>query len=246
MQKHVKLAYVVELQGFRVDLLVFQGSLSELVHALRTEKLKPQELDVLELVKRYLQYFNAWADSDLDLASEALPILARVIELKTRFLLPRPPKEEEQIIEQTLEAVMLLEELEDAILFLRQKREERRILLPAKTPRPTYPRPDRAIAIGLTKLAELAAKYRVSSYFELAIERLTMASAMQQLVAKLKRFRKGFFKDLLAHPSWEVAAISFVAILELYKEQKITLSQAEAYGPIELELQEKLNQQEAA
>ncbi len=238
-----------EADSFNVNLPAFQGSLSELAHALRTSKLSPKEVDVLELVKHYLAYFNLWADTDLNLASEALPLLARVIELKTRFLLPRPPKEDEEeaVLEEMLEAVTLLEDLEDAIHFLKQKREERRLILPAKTPRPDYPRPDRALKIKLGTLTELASRYNVSSYFELAIERLTMASAMKHLLSTLKRLRKGLFKEMIAHQTWEVAAISFSGLMELYKERKINAVQEEPYGPIELELlEERAKQQDAA
>jgi len=227
----------VQTQSFSVKLDGFEGSLNELAHALRSAKLSPQEVNVLELVKHYLSYFYSFVDSDLNLASEALPLIARVIELKTRFLLPRPPKDdedEEAMLEETLEAVTLLEELEDAILFLKNKREERRVVLPAKTPRPSYPRPDRPIKIGLGRLAELASKYNSSNYFELAIERLSMAGAMKQLMNNLKRFRRAFFIDLIEHKTWTVAAISFAGMLELYKEKKLHAVQDEAYVPIEV------------
>ena len=232
-----------------VQLPAFSGTLGELAHALRSNHVKPRDIDVLELVNHYLNYFSSYVDDNLYLASEALPLVARVIELKTRFLLPRPPKEaqdEEEIFEETLEAVTLLEELEDAILFLKERREERRIVLPAKTPRPNYPRSERPIRIGLTKLTELASKYSLSNYFELAIERLTMATAMKQLVSNLKRLRKALFRDLLEHKTWHVAAISFAGMLELYKEEKLDAIQEEPYGPIEVKVREVVANQEAA
>ena len=235
-----------ESESFNVNLATFQGSLSDLAHALRTSKLSPQEVNVFELVKHYLVYFNKWVDSDLNLASEALPLLARVIELKTRFLLPRPPKDEEEVVlEEMLEAVTLLEELEEAIHFLKQKREERRLILPAKTPRPDYPRPDRALKIKLGTLKELASRYNFSSYFEMAIERLTMAAAMKHLVSMLRRLRKGLFKDMIAHQTWEVAAISFAGLMELFKERKIQIVQEAPYGPMELELIEQSSQEDS-
>lgn len=235
--------------GFLVTLPVFNGTLGELAHALRTATLRAEDVDVLELVKHYIKYFHELVDENIHLASEALPLLARVIELKTRFLLPRPPKEtaeDEEFLEETLEAITLLEELEDAILFLKNRREERRVVLPAKTPRPSYPRPERPLKIGLGKLAEMASKYAVSNYFELAVERLTMASAMKQLLQNLKRLRKALFREVIQHKTWTVAAISFAGMLELYKEKKLALSQDEAYGPIEIELIEAKSKKEAA
>jgi segregation and condensation protein A len=239
----------VENQGFSVQQPAFSGSLTELAHALHTRNIAPQQINVLKLVQDYLGYFNELADDNLDLASEALPMVARIIELKVRFLLPRPPKTEEEAMEEllkeTLEAVILLEELENAIEFLRQRRAERRIVLPASMPRPDYPRAERPIKIGLTRLAEMASRYNFANYFEMAIERITMAMGMRQLMQALRDFGRGKFSDLVSKKDWETVTVTFAGMLELFKEGKIRATQEEPYTPIELEL-EAVEAKEAA
>jgi segregation and condensation protein A len=229
-----------EQDGFIVRLPCFTGTLSELAYALRSHAISPQALDVYQLVKDYLAYFEDLARHDLNLASEALPMVARVIELKVRFLLPRPPKEEaeleEELLEQALEAVAILEELEEAIVFLKERREARRIMLPARAPRPDYPRVERPIKVSLDKLMEMASRYSFSSYFELAIERLTMAGAMKQLLSALKRLRRGRLFELLEQRSWPVATVTFAGMLELLKEGKVQAVQEAPFAPIEVEL----------
>jgi segregation and condensation protein A len=236
-------------QGFSVQQPAFSGSLTELAHALHTRNIRPQQIDVLKLVQDYLGYFNELANDNLDLASEALPMVARIIELKVRFLLPRPPKTEEEaeeeLLKETLEAVILLEELENAIEFLRQRRAERRIVLPATMPRPDYPRAERPIKIGLTRLAEMASRYNFANYFEMAIERITMASGMKSLMQKLRHFVRGRFSDLVESKDWEVVTVTFAGMLELFKEGKLRAVQEEPYGTIELEL-EAVEAKEAA
>ena len=236
--------------SFKVQQAAFSGTLGELAHALRTGAVLPQALDVLDLVQSYLTYFEVISADDINLASEALPMVARIIELKVRFLLPRPPKDEddaeEEYLEHTLEAVTLLEELESAISFLRGRRLERRIMMPAKTPRPSYPRAERPIKISLGGLAELASRYSISNYFEMSIERLTMAGAMKNLLKRLKRLRHGRLSDLLEHQTWQVATVTFTGMLELFKENKLRAEQAESYGPIELKLPEAEEKRTAA
>ena len=236
--------------GFLVKTEVFSGTLGELAYALRTDKLKPQQLDVYRLVTDYLAYFDEAAQDDLNLASEALPMVARVVELKIRFLLPRPPKEkddlEEELLEETLETITLLEDLEEAIVFLKQRREARRIVLPATAPRPDYPRAERPIKIGPDKLMQLASRYSFSAYFEMAIERLTMASAMKSLMKRLKSLRRGKLTDLIEHQTWSVLAVTFTGMLELYKEGKVIATQTKPYGPIEIELAQVQEKREAA
>jgi segregation and condensation protein A len=136
-----------ETPAFLVRQAGFEGTLGELAHALRRGTVAPSSIDLLTLVHSYLEHFESLAASNLELASVALPNVAQVIELKLRLLLPRPPRvaeeEEEEELEEALDAVAMLEELEDAIDFLRQRRDQRRIVLPARTPRPEYPRPSR-------------------------------------------------------------------------------------------------------
>jgi segregation and condensation protein A len=239
---------VVE-EGFFVQQEAFQGTLTELAHALHTRVVTPQQINVLKLVQDYLVYFEQYS-SNMDIASEALPMVARIVELKVRFLLPRPPKTdeefEEEILKDTLEAIVLLEELEEAISFLKQRRAERRIVLAATAPRPSYPRAERPIKIGLERLAQMASRYNFSNYFELAIERLTMAGAMKLLMNAVRRVKRGLFSDLLETKEWVVAAITFSGMLELYKEGKIRATQDVPYGPIEIELEALAEEQEAA
>lgn len=229
------------LEGFTVLTPHFSGSLSDLAQALRAGTLEPEALDILGLVRDYLVYYRRVADGNLELATETLPGMARVVELKARLLLPRPSKEseDEEDLERALEAVDLLAGLEEAITFLKDRREARRVLLPASAPRPNLPRPERPLKVSVTRLAELAARYRPSHYFELAVERLTVASAMKGLRDALRGVRRGFLRDLLPKADWPTLVTSFTGMLELVKEGEVRATQCEPYGPIELELTER-------
>ena len=218
----------------------FEGSLGELAHALRRGTVAPSSIDLLTLVQSFLEHFESVAASNLELASVALPNVAQVIELKLRLLLPRPPRvdEEDEVeeLDETLEAVALLEELDDAIDFLRQRRDQRRIVLPARTPRPEYPRPLRKITTGIDQLATFAARYRPGGYFELSADRLTMSGAMKGLVETLGRWGKMLLGEVIERPSWAELTVYFAGMLELVREGRITAYQQDPYGEIELHL----------
>lgn len=225
---------------FLVEQELFSGTLGELAHALRTHTLAPSQIDLFQLVRAYLVYFEGYAAKDLDLATEALPRLAQVIELKVRLLLPRPPREaeedEEALVDETLAAVALLEELEDAIHFLKRRREERRLLLPAHTPRPAYPRAERPVNSTPSDLARLAGRYRLGGYFELAIERLSLASVSRALLTSLRQLRRGTLRLLLGSSAWQVRTVGLAALMELMREGRVVANQEEPYGEIEVRL----------
>ena len=90
-------------EAFLVAQESFSGTLGELAWALRNGTLQPAAVDLLALVRSWLEHFEAASRSDLELASAALPQVAQVVELKLRLLLPRPPREVEEEAEEELE-----------------------------------------------------------------------------------------------------------------------------------------------
>jgi chromatin segregation and condensation protein Rec8/ScpA/Scc1 (kleisin family) len=93
----------------------------------------------------------------------------------------------------------------------------------------------------------MASRYSFANYFEMAIERITMASGMKHLMQRLRQFMRGKFSDLVDSKDWEVVTVTFSGMLELFKEGKLRAIQTEVYGEIELDLEvEAAETQEAA
>lgn len=220
---------------FRVEMPRFSGTLGELAHALRTARTLPADIDASALVASYLTYYRAASTHNLETATETLPGLARIIELKLRLLLPQPPRTPEEEQDEVLETVLALEAFEAAIGFLRERRETRRHLLPAQAPRPSYPRRARPLSGKLGRLSELATRHRAAHYFELAIERLTLSSAMTTLREGLKRLGRGTLHTLMGTRDWPTVTVAFGAMLEMVKEGEVRARQGAAYEAIELE-----------
>jgi len=227
-------------QGFLVAQAAYQGDLAGLARALRNGSLAPRDLDLLALVEDALRWFETEADRDLDLASAALPQLAQVVELKLRLLLPRPPRQDDLFddedvdAQQALEAVALLEELTSAIDFLRTRRFERSVIVPARTERPELPRARRPLAATVDRLAAMAAAVRPGTYFEMAFERLTLEDAARTLRAALGRVTRGGLRSLVPTRSWAERTVVFAALLELVREGRVRAAQTEPYEEIEV------------
>ena len=224
--------------SFRVETPAFSGTLGELAHALRSERVAPEDVGVSGLVQHYLNFYGGLAEHDLGRATETLPLLARIIELKVRLLLPQPPKTPEVEREEVLETVLALEAFEEAIGFLRERRETRRHLLSAQAPRPSYPRRARPLSTKLGRLAELATRHRATHYFELAAPRLTLASALKKLQAGLLRLGRGTLQTLMEARDWPTVTVAFGAMLELVKEGEAQAEQRELYDEIVLSIPE--------
>lgn len=225
---------------FRVTLPHYQGDLAGLAQALRSGALTPAQVDLRALVRDALAWFEREAERDLDDASVALPQVARVVELKVRLLLPRPPRdgdaEEGDDIDDALHAVALLEDLEGAIGFLRRRRAERAVVVPAQAPRPSWPRPERPLAATVERLAALASRVHRQGYFELVRERFTLEGAMRRLRRALVRCGRGPLRRLHPARSWGERTVVFAGMLELVRDGRVRAQQGRTYGEIEVEI----------
>jgi segregation and condensation protein A len=86
----------VELEAdFRVDVDGFEGPLDLLLELARRQKVDLSRISVLALAEQYLAFVEAARRVRLELAADYLVMAAWLAYLKSRLLLPAPPKAEE-------------------------------------------------------------------------------------------------------------------------------------------------------
>ena len=80
--------------AYRVKLSQFEGPLDLLLHLIQDAELDVKDIFVSEITAQYLAYMAEVDTLDMDTASEFLTMAATLLYIKSRQLLPRPPKEE--------------------------------------------------------------------------------------------------------------------------------------------------------
>jgi segregation and condensation protein A len=80
--------------AFKVDLDGFEGPLDLLLELARRQKVDLARISILELVNQYLAFVEAARELRLELAADYLVMAAWLAYLKSRLLLPVPPKPE--------------------------------------------------------------------------------------------------------------------------------------------------------
>jgi len=81
--------------GFRVDVDGFEGPLDLLLELARRQKVDLAKISVLALAEQYLEFIEAARRVRLELAADYLVMAAWLAFLKSRLLLPAPPRGEE-------------------------------------------------------------------------------------------------------------------------------------------------------
>lgn len=84
---------------------VFEGPLDLLLHLISKNKLNIDDIKLFDLIEQYLAYIENAKQQDMDVASEFLEMAARLVYMKTVFLLPRHEEAEQLAAELTGELI---------------------------------------------------------------------------------------------------------------------------------------------
>lgn len=79
-----------------VKIQVFEGPLDLLLHLIEKNKLNIYDIPIVEITDQYVAYVEQMEEENLDVVSEFLIMAATLIEIKSRMLLPKEEKEEEE------------------------------------------------------------------------------------------------------------------------------------------------------
>lgn len=232
-----------------VSLKQFDGPLDLLLTLISNAKIDIHDIFVSEITEQYLETMKLVDELDMDSASEFLQMAATLLEIKSRAMLPKPPKPEDPDALTPEEA--LIKQLEEYRQFkevsarMHELEEQARDLL-TKLPE-EYPLPPPNIEItGLTleklikayrRVLERAARAEAADRMasrEIRRDAHTVASCMARISRRVRRGRCSF-SDLFdeAFTRHEVVTM-FLALLELIKLNRVHVSQARAYEDIYL------------
>ena len=242
------MAYVVDLKKYQ-----YTGPLDMLLDMIHAAKIDIKDIFISEITEQYLASMQGIDELDMDSASEFLEIAAMLLEIKSRALLPKPPKPEDEEAETPEEALIRrleeykrFKELSGEMRLLEDAAKELYTKLPEE-----YPLPPPTIELtGLTLQALTKAFRRVLKRLEEQVEneqferfskrevrreQYTVAECMALVLRRIKEKKVSFFALFDEIRSREGVITLFLALLELLKLSKVTASQTSEYGDIEIE-----------
>ena len=83
--------------SYQVALDVFEGPLDLLLHLVKQHELSILDIPIAFVTEKYLEYLDAMAGLDIDIAGEYLLMAATLCHLKSRELLPTPEPEDPDV-----------------------------------------------------------------------------------------------------------------------------------------------------
>ena len=79
----------------KIKIKDFEGPFDLLLHLIKKNQMDIYNVKIFEITNQYLKYLNEMKEMDLDITSEFIVVAATLIEIKSKHLLPKPKKEDE-------------------------------------------------------------------------------------------------------------------------------------------------------
>ncbi|MDB1144939.1 MAG: ScpA family protein [Alcaligenaceae bacterium] len=229
-----------------VFLQTFEGPLDLLLYLIRKKNFDILDIPMVELTAQYLAYIDQ--ANHFDLAGEYLVMAAFLLEIKSRMLLPVPPAEgEEEVDDPRAELVRRLlqyEEIKKASLWLdQQPRMARDFDVPYVHEEPSIETPKPVVDTQMLyeAIQGLVRRAQLNQHHEITRESLSVRKHMSLILKRLSHethieFQTLFLEQIDQGAPPAVLVVHFMAILELAKESLISITQVDAYTPIYLKL----------
>ena len=238
--------------AYEVATPVYDGPFDLLLHLILKEEVDIHEVSLTRIVEAYLEEIQRMQLLDLDVATEFLLIASTLVELKTRRLLPgREDMDLDEELALWSERDLLLARLLDCKTFKDVAAVFSQLTDRASQSFPRRSGPDERFADllpdmldGVTPGRLQRAYLRVTQpkpptsidLFHVAPIRASVADALMEMLETLPKLGKVTFRQITEaiHDRIEVV-VRFLAILELYKQGRVTLEQSDRFGDIEVQ-----------
>src|SRR5438876_3014013 len=253
---------LLEQARYVVCLPIFEGPLDLLLHLIEKRQMEITTISLVAVTDQYLAYLQQWEAEKLPLANMAafVSIAARLLFIKSQSLLPQNPKEETS--EEQEDAVMMAEELQRHLVeykmakeiatILRQREEAgmqthgRSGLLAgieaqlAWTPPTLVNMEVQSLSRAFQRLLELQARDEENDTSLMPVARVRVSERIEEIMSRLQERPEIPLIEIIENErSRLVIIVTFLAVLELWKWQRINVRQNELLGPIMLERGER-------
>lgn len=227
----------------------FDGPLDLLLHLVKESNIDILDIKIEEITDKYLDYINYEDNLNINISSSYLVMAAELIYLKSKSLLPRVEKEEEDEEEITRETLInkLLDykrykEITPTFRSLEEKRREIYVKSPEKT--------DNYIDNTITGEGSIDS---LLDAFKKFLERKDMEKPLVTTVTSreysvrdrknsikniLINKKRAFLDELIDEYNKPYLVVTFLSVLEMAKEKEIVIKQDSNFDKILIELKE--------
>lgn len=251
---------------YKIKLPVFEGPFDLLFHLIKKAEVDIWSISIAEITEQYLAYLQSMKELNLDIASEFLVMAATLLRLKSKLLLPRPPRDSELEEDEELFEINTAEELfrrlqeyrlfKEAAKCLEEREEEQQKIYLRSTGGQkimVFTRQESVYTIweGANHLSDIMQRFAEAILTDAytpafsVVEDFTVAEKTAYIYSLLLRSKRPMpmSEFVAAQGLWELI-VTFIALLEMTRQHKVNLLQDSLFGPIYVTLKQDSSQEE--
>ena len=234
-----------------VDINDFHGPLDLLLHLVRSTQMDIYEIDTNVIIEEYLNYIEKMQDLNIDIASEFLVMATTLVHLKSKMLIGSTEEKEEEENEFEINSE---EDLKNKILEYEKYKnmtevfkelEEKRTSFYTKEPLSLKEYTEKKLtndgSVTVEDLVNAFLSFQERLNFQKPIHtkitkrELSIEERMTSIKDKLQKKRKIDFLELFEEVTKEYFIVTFLAVLQMNKNDEINIYQENNFANIIIE-----------
>lgn len=242
--------------GYNIKIDAFEGPMDLLLHLINHLEIDIYDIPMAQITEQYLSYIHTMQQLELDLASEYLVMAATLLAIKSKMLLPKYEAEEvldenaevfeEDPRDELVEKLLEYKKYKNVAFYFKSLEEDRSLI---------FTKPSSDLSDYVQEVASIPQNLDVSLYDMLgALQKLLKRKKLQKPVftkiAKqevsienrmteimvglnsMKGRKRCTFNELFSEPIKEQIIVTFLALLELMKQNEVLVEQENNFSEI--------------
>jgi segregation and condensation protein A len=243
-----------QTSGYTVQTAVYEGPLDLLLDLIERAELDITTFSLASVTQQYLNYLHRLEETHADEISAFLVIAAKLIQIKSEALLPRPPVRqpgEEDTGALLVEQLKLYKRFKEVANLLGEREAQN-----LRTYLRLAPPPKIEGKLDLTNITISDLVFAAREVYAKEIEkqalgtvisapRITIREKIELISKRLGAVEQARFRELLGEkPTRIEIVVTFLALLELVKRYRVAARQESLFSDIEIERMEGWNPEE--
>lgn len=236
------------MSDYKVKLEVFEGPLDLLMHLIEKHQVDIYDIPIAVITEQYLHYLKQLEEFNVEIASSFLVMAATLLQIKSRMLLPKPPKpleiaeDEEDPRQELVDKLLEYRKFKQAAtLFedLARQREQVFTRLPQQFP-VAFVLPEGLKLDDLLRAFSAVWESAGNDYALVAREEISIQDKMYDIIHILQKRggRTEFGHTIIRTGTKNEVIAAFLALLELIRLSRVSIKQEAPFAPIYLVLRE--------
>lgn len=238
----------------KIKVADFEGPFDLLLHLIKKNKMNIYNVEIYKVTNQYLRHLDEMKEMDLEITSEFIVVAATLIEIKSKTLLPKPKKEEEDeedIERKLLEKLIIYKKIKEATEFFKGKYTRSGDIY-TKKPEVIEEIKGPVDNDELLRNVTLLDLYNIyNNLLEIYLNKQNRSNVIQKkifvdkykiedkfdyLAERLKNNKVTEFSDLMSECECKLeCVVTFLALLEMMKQRMVKVYQNSSFGEILIE-----------